>query len=159
MRLIYLILISTNLLFADEIKIEVTLNPAGSFVASSKQLKAGKFNRHQQNGFLLSGATLALESLGTGIELRDAHMKENYFEVQKYPQAELYETVGKGGHFKGKLRLHGVTKEIRGDYELTSQILKAQFFCRLSDFKIKKANYRGIGVEDQVKVTAEISTP
>lgn len=159
MRLLGLMLISTSLIFAGEIQIEVTLNPAGSFVAKSDLLKVGKFSRQKQNGFLLKRASLALDSLSTGIELRDAHMKENYFEVQNYPQAELFETVGKGGHFKGKLRLHGVTKDIKGDYELTPQRLKAQFFCRLSDFKIKKANYRGIGVEDQVKVIAEIKTP
>lgn len=156
MKCLALILLFSSLVFAHEIKIEVSLNPAGSFIAQSGQLKVEKLVRQNKDGFSLSKAELSLSSLSTGIELRDRHMKENYFEVSNYPQAELFKTSGKEGRFKGNLKVHGVTKAIQGTYELDSQTLKAEFFCKLSDFKIKKANYRGIGVEDQVKVRAEV---
>jgi polyisoprenoid-binding protein YceI len=63
-----------------------------------------------------------LQNLTTGIDLRDAHMRDKYLHVEKFPVVKLEvskdalkkpaagETVDVEG--KGKLTLHGVTKDI-----------------------------------------------
>jgi polyisoprenoid-binding protein YceI len=158
-KLFGLILAFSGLLWGNQISIYVSLNPAGSFVAKSSQLKSGKLAREGETNFKLSEARLSLNSLQSGIELRDTHMKDKYFEVHKYPEAELFQAVGKNEKFTAQLKVHGVTKEINGTYELKPNALRATFYCRLSDFKIKEAQYRGIGVEDQVKVVTEIGLP
>jgi len=145
--------------YSNQLSIHVTLNPAGSFVVQSSQLKVGKLVREGETSFKLSEAKLGLDTLQSGIELRDSHMKEKYFEVPKYPEAELFGAIGKNAKFTARLKVHGVTKEISGTYEFNPTSLRATFFCRLSDFKIKEAQYRGIGVEDQVKVVAELVLP
>jgi hypothetical protein len=86
-------------------------------------------------------------------------MKKKYFESEKFPEAVLVEAQGKEGLFKGLLRVHGVESPIRGAYRIREGQLETRFKCRLSDFKIKEANYMGIGVEDEVKVSVKIKLP
>lgn len=90
-----------------------------------------------------------LLSLDTGIGLRNRHMRENYFETDKYPKASFggyIKSVEKIGDDKynvvvsGKLKIHGVEK----DREITGVIQKdkkslfvhTDFIVLLSDHKI-----------------------
>jgi hypothetical protein len=83
-------------------------------------------------------------------------MTQNYFEVKKFPKAILHEASGKSGFFQGKLEVHGVIHAISGKYQLLNKKMEITFPCKLSDFKIKEANWKGVGVEDEVEVKVEL---
>ena len=91
-----------------------------------------------------------LNTLKTGIGLRDRHMRENYLETKKFPFAEFtgkMKTVpnlepGKSQNVVavGKFKIHGVEREIEVPGQLTLQgnelLLKASFKVLLSDHNI-----------------------
>lgn len=142
---------------AGELSFKVTLSPAGSFVASSSSL-AGEVTRSGVR-YLATEISLELSSLKTGIELRDKHMIQNYFEAARFPKAVLRNVSGAEGRFKGELTLHGRTQAIEGKFEPKSrasgpELVEATFNTTLSAFGIKEASYMGVGVEDEVEVTA-----
>jgi polyisoprenoid-binding protein YceI len=142
-----------------EIKISVTLKPAGSFVAESSEVKVrGKATRAGA-GFSVEYVLLDLDTLKTGISLRDRHMKERYFETGKtqFKWAQLLRAQGSGGRFTGELKMHGVTRKIAGTYEVGGGRFKGNFPLKISEFGIEAPKYMGVGVSDDVKV--EISIP
>lgn len=92
-----------------------------------------------------------LNTVKTGIGLRDRHMRENYLETKKFPFAEFtgkietLPTLTKGQSkevlAKGKFKIHGVEREIEVSGKLTlvsdnELKLEAQFKVLLSDYKI-----------------------
>ena len=111
-----------------------------------------------------------MEKFVTGIDLRDEHMKEKYFEVKKYPEATLkiisFELDGSGQAkekpFKGTLRFHGIEKAVTGTATLSNdgakQNIEATFSLTLSDYKIDIPSYAGVKVADTVVVDAKLQT-
>lgn len=92
-----------------------------------------------------------LNTLNTGIGLRDRHMRENYLETKKYPYAEFTGKIDPQINLsigqsipvtaKGKFKIHGVEREIEVPGKLTSVSdselqLEAKFTVLLSDYKI-----------------------
>lgn len=92
-----------------------------------------------------------LNTLKTGIGLRDRHMRENYLETKKYPFAEftgkiesppnLYSGQSASVKAKGKFKIHGVEREIEVSGKLTAVSdfelqLEASFTVLLSDYNI-----------------------
>ena len=139
----------------SEVKINVTLNPAGSFVAHTTAIKGS--TKKVGETYTATNIVLNLNDLRTGISLRDQHMKQKYFETSKYPQATLKQATAKDGKFTGKLVIRNVEKDILGEYEVEGGQFIAKFKTNLSDFKIQSANYMGVGAEDEVEV--EVSLP
>jgi polyisoprenoid-binding protein YceI len=104
-----------------------------------------------------------LQSLETGIGLRDRHMKNNYLEVEKgadYASARLEEIrvdklAGKTT-FRGVLTLHGARKEVTGTAEIkptaSGYRVDAAFPLRTAEFGIPDPTYLGVGVKDEVQV-------
>jgi hypothetical protein len=133
------------------IQLHLELSPTGSFLAESQQLTLKGVTR-KGTGAVIQEIVLPLDSLATGISLRDEHMKKKYFETQKHPIAVLRNVVAVDGSFKAKLLIRGVEKEVEGDYEAKGAGVSAKFKTNLSDFKIPEAKYMGVGVEDEVEV-------
>lgn len=92
-----------------------------------------------------------LNTIKTGIGLRDRHMRENYLETKKFPYAEFTGKINspkeliKGQSIKvtatGKFKIHGVEREIEvpGTITLTNDNtvqLIATFKILLSDYQI-----------------------
>lgn len=92
-----------------------------------------------------------LNTLETGIGLRDKHMRDNYLETEKYPFAEFtgqmssIPTLNPGGKTSvsavGKFKIHGVEREIEVNGTLSKNSkgeleLNAVFEVLLSDFNI-----------------------
>lgn len=110
---------------------------------------------------------IPLNDLGTGIALRDEHMKEKYLETGKYPEAVLkLESVKSSapnldgdavGTFEGALTLHGQTKPVTGPFEKKGSTVKASFSIKLSDFAIGVPKYAGITVAEDVKIEATLA--
>jgi polyisoprenoid-binding protein YceI len=110
-----------------------------------------------------------IDSLKTGISMRDKHMKEKYLQVEKHPTAELtLEEVSKfdpagaetqSSPFKGKLTIHGVTKPVDGQVEIKKLAqgysIKASFDTKITDYGIDVPSYAGITVTDLVKVSVD----
>jgi len=142
---------------APLLSFKVNLSPAGSFVAQSKRL----VGEAQGAGaaFQASEVSLELDSLRTGIELRDRHMTQKYMESKKFPTAVVKNAEGKDGRFKAQLTVHGKTRPVEGTFEIKGgpsgpNWVEAKFKATLSEFEIEEANYMGVGVEDEVEVTA-----
>jgi polyisoprenoid-binding protein YceI len=131
--------------------IHVELSPAGSFTAESRAAVINGGVRKGGNATIAS-ISLPLDSLSSGIALRDEHMKRKYFEIQKHPIAVLKGISAQEGRFTAKLLLRGVEKEIEGEYQLKGQGAVARFKTTLSDFNIPEPRYMGVGVEDEVEV-------
>lgn len=156
MKLFFLLSFMALTGWGNQLEIQVTLEPAGSFSAKSRQVNVEQSLQLTGTGFKVGRISVPIQSLETGLSLRDRHMRDNYFEATKYPQAVLTEAEGKDGTFKGRLQVHGVQKEVQGTYSIQSERLEATFKCRLSDFRIKQASYMGVGVEDEVTVIAKV---
>ena len=128
--------------------------------SSALQFKDGKLSGH----FVFD-----LSSLDTGIDMRNEHMKEKYLEVGKYKNAELEltpldfaqdicKTDVKQDHtaFAGTLKLHGVEKPVKGEFDMKPGHSQASFNLNLTDYKIEIPVYLGIKVADQVATTVEL---
>ncbi|MFN7728965.1 MAG: YceI family protein [Bdellovibrio sp.] len=132
----------------------VNLSPAGNFQAKTNSVVGSA----KITGDRVSATNIKvpMDSLKTGIELRDRHMKEKYIETTKFPDAELIEATGTAGKGRGKLKFHGVEKEITGTYKIVGNEMQAEFPIKLSEFGITGIRYMGVGVKDDVKVTITV---
>ena len=133
------------------LELQVELNPAGSFIARTQSLT---LRGVQSKGDLIAIEEISfpVDSLRTGIELRDHHMSQKYFESRKFPIASLKSVQAKGGSFRGRLVVHGVERGVEGTYERQGPEVRARFKTSLSAFSIAQASYMGVGVEDEVEV-------
>lgn len=140
--------------FSNEVKIHVKLSPAGSFQAVSNKI-AGRVAK--KDGMIRANRVFVpIESFKTDIDLRDEHFKK-HLKMADHPRAILSKLVGKDGKAKGTLEVAGVQKEIMISYKEEGNKIKAQFDVKASDFQLAKAQYMGVGVEDQVRVEVELT--
>ncbi|MFD2036121.1 YceI family protein [Belliella marina] len=114
-----------------------------------------------------------LNTLKTGIGLRDRHMRENYLETKKYPFAEfvgkIKENVAiKTGESKavtaiGTFKIHGKEKEITVPGKLTAVSpnelkLEATFKILLSDYNIDipKVVFYELAEEQTISISSNL---
>ena len=116
-------------------------------------------------------ANFALNDLDTGIGLRDEHMKDEYLQVKKFPNAllkisnivlpngfEAKPTTIKEQAFEGKLTLHGKEQKVIGTFSLNDSLeLMAKFNIKLTDFGIEIPNYLGVIVADTVAIDTKMN--
>ncbi len=109
-----------------------------------------------------------LGNLGTGIALRDRHMKEA-LEVQKYPDAVL--TVQRSalrfpaagataqGDVPAVLRLHGQNRPVTVHYEATADAdgfsAHGSIHVNTDDFGIVRPSYLGVTVKPDIDIRAD----
>jgi len=110
-----------------------------------------------------------LDSLETGIGLRDSHMKEKYLETAKFPTAKLeitdatvpaafftQETGEQTITVKGNLTLHGVTKPVEVQTRLVREgkgfTSESAFKIMLTEYGISIPKYLGIVIAEDVDV-------
>lgn len=147
------------------------LTLGGSFDASSDRLE-GRLASEPNDGSRLTGVLqVPLDSLDTGIGLRNAHMRDNYLETSKGPdfsharltqiRLERGEVASNGGRtaFDAMLTLHGVERAVRGEVKLSrvseGMRAEAKFPVHLPDYGIPEPRYLGIGVRDDVEVRVD----
>jgi polyisoprenoid-binding protein YceI len=112
-------------------------------------------------------------SLNTGIELRDRHMKEKYLQTDKHPTAKFKITKlllpsefnpnsfnAERLPMEGELTLHGTTKPVTGTATIGSKSGHAtghiEFGTKITDYGIEIPTYMGVKVADQVNVDVDI---
>ena len=90
-------------------------------------------------------------SVSTGIEMLDNHLKNNdFFDIEKFPEILFSGFVAKDD-MKGGLNFRGILKEISFPVKLDSKSISSEFYLDITPFKIKY-----IGVNKEIKVKFEI---
>jgi polyisoprenoid-binding protein YceI len=109
--------------------------------------------------------TVPLNSVKTGIALRDQHMTEKYLETGKHPNAELKikrsdvkleDGKEASGEAPGKMTIHGQTKDVKVKYKAKKAggdvTVDANTSFKYTDFGIKEAEYLGAGVKPEIQL-------
>jgi polyisoprenoid-binding protein YceI len=115
---------------------------------------------------------LDLNTLKTGVGLRDRHMRTNYLETSKYPFAEF---TGKIDNLpknltsktpvsaKGKFKIHGVERDIVVEGFLSQKgnqlLLEATWTLLLKDYNIEvpKVVFYELAEEQTIKINASLN--
>ncbi len=151
-----------------EVTIVCPLTVGGSFEAKSRDVRGQVVTRADQPGAIDGALHVNLQTLSTGIGLRDRHMRENYLEVQKGPEyatATLeqirVERLAGATTLKGVLLLHGQRREVSGTAAMKEQDgrirVQAQFALKVSEFEIPKPSYLGVGVRDEIQIRVNMT--
>jgi polyisoprenoid-binding protein YceI len=152
----------------SDVRVVCPMTVGGSFNAKTTAL-SGLVRPGASGSPALEGTfAVDLQTLDTGIGLRNEHLRKNYLEVDKgsgYDQAVVSEIELKGlnpsapegkGTFTGSLTLHGVKKAVAGSVDVRPAggglRVKASFPVSLSDYGIPEPRYLGIGVRNTVQV-------
>ena len=124
----------------------------------------------------VSGAiTFDLDSLETGIGLRDRHLKEQYLQTARFsratlklsrvglkplPDATAFKNVSIP--FEGVLSLHGANRPVAGEARITRDgprvSVAAAFTIDIREFGIDVPSYLGITVAEKVQVKVSFSS-
>jgi len=123
-----------------------------------------------KDGILSPGANLNLivhlDSIDTGIGLRNSHMREKYLNTEKYPDAQFIGNIISVDAIskiefqvmvEGNFKIHGVSKSKRTtgkffDYGDLYKI-EAHFDLKLSDFKVESPSFLINKVDDNLKMS------
>jgi polyisoprenoid-binding protein YceI len=146
-----------------EVTVVCPLTVGGSFEAKTKNVSGEVGSAPDASGTVPGAVKVDLQTLETGIGVRDRHMRDKYLEVNKGPEFAVATIEGikidkKEGKtsFNGTLLLHGQRKEISGTAEVKEQSgrirVQAQFPLSVSEFAIPQPTYLGVGVKDQLEV-------
>lgn len=119
----------------------------------------------EKNKVLSGEFHVALDQLTTDMSLRDRHMKNNYLEIEKFPEAVLkfddvsFELQSKDFNTElvGMLSLHGVTRPIKVQLQFRSPSsevihIEAKMNVILSDFEIKIPSFASVTVAKELDV-------
>lgn len=152
---IFSFLLFSQLSFAGSpaLEAEVGVSPVGDFTASIEKVTG--FAVKEGDKYKAEGIRFSMLDLKTGMKVRDTH-SQKYMETDKYPEAVLTKAIGKEGKGSAKIKFHGVEKIVKGDYSVEGAILVAKFMLSLKEFGITDINFKGAGVNDEVKVTVRI---
>jgi polyisoprenoid-binding protein YceI len=150
-----------------EVTVMCPLTVGGSFEAKTKNLSGDVAPASDEQGAVRGALRVELQTLETGIGIRDRHMKNNYLEVEKGPafataiieDIRIEKLAGKTV-FTGMLSLHGQKKKVTGAAELQQRDgsirVQAQFPLKVSDFDIPAPTYLGVGVRDEIQIKVSL---
>lgn len=139
------------------IKVHGTGAPASGQIIWDGDKVEGKFN-------------FDLASLDTGMSMRNAHMKNKYLQVEKFPKATLelksvqplaswslnHPKVA-DADFEGVMTLHGESQPVKGKFSIDDKgAVEVNFKVKLTDFKIEQPSFAGVTVQNDVDVTVKI---
>ncbi len=145
----------------------------GESDVSDDKLK-GKIEGNES--FAKGQVQFSLDSLKTGIKLRDRHMKKKYLETADFPLATfkfsklvLHKDFFKGESssvqdlpIKGQFKVHGNEKPIEGKLTLkrVNNELEAilGFTIKLTDYQIDIPSFMGVTVAENVDISANVNT-
>ena len=152
----------------SEVRVICPLTLGGAFEARTDALR-GTLSLEAAHPVTFAGELLVdLRTLDTGIRLRNDHLRDVYLEVGRgdgFDKAVLSRIAlvgieaemlhGRTG-FSGTLFLHGVGYAVSGqaqiDREPGSVRVEASFPVTLADYGIRKPQYLGVGVKEQIQV-------
>ena len=142
--------------FAAEVplKVKVSLYPVSSFEITADRVQG--LGKKSAASYSASEIKVPVQSLKTGMSLRDRHLHEK-LEAEKYKFITVANIRASGGKGTAKITIRNVSKDISYKYvEASAGKATASFKLSLKDFGFTDINYKGVGVEDEVEVTATI---
>ncbi len=111
-----------------------------------------------EGGKLLAGKfSVKVESLKTGMGLRDTHLHE-LLKSKQNPTIEFTPAVPlelKDGPFSGDMKIAGVTNKVSGKLSVAGKKATFKGPVKLSDFKITPPEWKGTTIDNVVEVTVE----
>jgi hypothetical protein len=149
-----------------DVRVSCPLTVGGSFDVTTHAV-SGVLTPGPDGEPLAGAIEVDLRTLDSGIALRDEHMRDNYLEVSHpdFDKAVVSEirldgvalgTFQGKTTFKGRLKLHGVTRAISGAAHVRREgqrvRIEASFPVVLADYAIAKPQYLGVGVKNEVEV-------
>ena len=151
-----------------EVVVVCPLTIGGGFEAKTQAVSGDVVVAADQGGAIKGSMSVDLRTLKTGISLRDRHMRDNYLEVGNGAQFEkaTIEDIQIGKldgktTFNGTLVLHGERRPISGSATLEKRdggyAVQAEFPVRVSEYKITKPTYLGVGVQDEVRIKVALT--
>jgi len=152
---------------SGEITVMCPLTVGGSFEAKTKNLSGDVTPASDEQGAVRGALKVELQTLETGIGIRDRHMKNNYLEVEKGPEFSTamiedirVEKMAGKTVFTAMLSLHGQKRKVTGAAELQQKDgsikVQAQFPLKVSDFDIPAPTYLGVGVRDEIQIKVSL---
>lgn len=134
---------------AGTVEASVSVNPVGDFTAEFKDTDGSAYP--DGDGFKADAFSIPWSKVSTGMSVRDKHTKD-YFHADKYPNIEVIQAIGKGGKGVAKIKMNGKENIVKGTYTKDGNNIVAEFPVILSQFDVKNINFKGAGVQDEVKV-------
>ena len=152
---------------SGEVTVMCPLTVGGSFEAKTKNLSGDVTPASDEQGVVRGALKVELQTLETGIGIRDRHMKNNYLEVEKGPEFSTamiedirVEKMAGKTVFTAMLSLHGQKRKVTGAAELQQKDgsikVQAQFPLKVSDFDIPAPTYLGVGVRDEIQIKVSL---
>lgn len=135
------------------VTIDVKLSPAGSFKAETAKIKGTA--KKTADGVFAENIEVDIQSLKTGVELRDNHLKDRLL-VKKYPKAKLINAQGKNGKGTATVEIKGIKKQVKGTYKIIGKALQAEFKMSLAALDVKNVRYMGVGAKDEINITVTV---
>jgi polyisoprenoid-binding protein YceI len=128
------------------LKVKVGLYPMGSFEITGDHV----------DGTAAKELKVEVDTLKTGMSLRDRHLHEK-LESDKYKFITVSNVKAKDGSGTADIKIHNVSKNVPFTYkDADSGKATATFKLSLKDYNLTNINYKGVGVEDEVEVTATV---
>ena len=120
---------------------------------------------NEKDGRLSGELSFQVESLKTGIELRDEHMKKKYLQADQFPKAILkisemnLPKANEKVAFSSTITIHGIEQIVKGELKLsengTERKVIAELPIKLSQFKIEVPSFQGITVAEDVVIRVD----
>lgn len=152
--LLIIALVCSQISFAKEAVVDIKTTILKGFTAKTKDIKGEA--RLEGAKVKAENVVVSLKNLDTGMSLRNDHMKNKFLDVNKYPDAILVKGEGENGKGTGRIKIRGIEKDFAGIYKVAGSEVEAEFELLLSDFGISGINYKGVGVEDKIKLKVSI---
>ena len=151
-----------------QIVVVCPLTVGGGFEAKSQSVSGEVAVGRESTGPITGSLSVDLRTLKTGIGMRDKHMLDNYLEVDNGPDFEKatieniqIEKLDGKTTFNGTLVLHGERRPITGSATLERRdggyTVQAEFPVRVSEYKIPKPTYLGVGVQDEIRIKVALT--
>ena len=152
------------------VRVRCSLTVGGSFNATTDAISGRLHPTQSDPGAYVGEISVELDTLDTGIALRNTHLGEQYLEVMRgdgFTHATLYNlrldealphnTTRHDTDFSATVRLHGTERQVNGQTTLRwtdrGLEIEAEFALSISDYVIAPPRYLGIGVRDEVEIT------
>lgn len=172
-------LVTAGYLFAGTYNVDIAHSNVGfkvkhlmiSNVVGSFDKFSGTFEYDENTKTLKSlVGEVDVNSINTSIAKRDEHLKSaDFFDVAKYPSIKFTLTKVQGDSVYGKLTMHGITKDVKFDFENNGAIKDHKGIMRVGlslsgsiDRKEFGLTYNtvleagGIAIGDKVKIEVEL---
>lgn len=113
------------------------------------------------HGIAIANNTFELDvfALETGMEKRDAHLREKVFSAKKIGDAKIrFEVLELGAdQLKGKLKIKDIEREITIPISRSGETVTGKTKIALSEFSLPRPSFMGVKVEETVDVSFKVT--